>query len=287
MPDRLCLLSVHAHPDDEASKGAPTVAKYHAAGIRTVLVCCTGGEEGDILNPAMDTPEVRADIARIRMAELKASTDIIGYDVTVLLGYRDSGMPDSEANKNPAAFAQVPLEEEVERLVGVIRRERPQVVITYGDDHTGYPHPDHIRVHEISILAFDDAGDPDRFPEAGAPYAPAKLYYSVWPASRFKLIHAKYLELGMESPFDEKWLARLEHDEVYTTTIDIDGFQQVRGEALKAHATQVDPNSPFWFGLPPDAMREINATENFLLARSRVGGTDVTEDDLFAGVRLD
>ena len=285
MPDRLCLLSVHAHPDDEASKGAPTVAKYHAAGIRTVLVCCTGGEEGDILNPAMDTPEVRADIARIRMAELKASTDIIGYDVTVLLGYRDSGMPDSEANKNPAAFAQVPLEEEVERLVGVIRRERPQVVITYGDDHTGYPHPDHIRVHEISILAFDDAGDPDRFPEAGAPYAPAKLYYSVWPASRFKLIHAKYLELGMESPFDEKWLARIEHDEVYTTTIDIDGFQQVRGEALKAHATQVDPNSPFWFGLPPEALREIHPTEAFLLAQSRVGPTDVTEDDLFAGVR--
>ena len=285
MPDRLCLLSVHAHPDDEASKGAATVAKYHAEGLRTVLVCCTGGEEGDILNPAMDTPEVRADIARIRMAELKASTDIIGYDETVLLGYRDSGMPDSEANKNPAAFAQVPLEEEVERLVGVIRRERPQVVITYGDDHTGYPHPDHIRVHDISILAFDYAGDPDRFPEAGAPYAPAKLYYSVWPASRFKLIHAKYLELGMESPFDEKWLARLEHDEVYTTTIDIDGFQQVRGEALKAHATQVDPNSPFWFGLPPEALREIHPTEAFLLAQSRVGPTDVTEDDLFAGVR--
>jgi mycothiol S-conjugate amidase len=287
VPDRLCLLSVHAHPDDEASKGAPTVAKYHAEGMRTVLVCCTGGEEGDILNPAMDTPEVRADIARIRMAELKASTDIIGYDETVLLGYRDSGMPDSEANKNPASFAQAPLEEAVGRLVEVIRRERPQVVITYGDDHTGYPHPDHIRVHDISILAFDSAGDPDHFPEAGPPYAPSKLYYSVWPASRFKLIHAKYLELGMESPFDEKWLARLEHDEVYTTTIDIDGFQHVRGEALKAHATQVDPNSPFWFGLPPDAMREINATENFLLARSRVGGTDVTEDDLFAGVRLD
>lgn len=287
MSDRLCLLSVHAHPDDEASKGAPTVAKYHAEGIRTVLVCCTGGEEGDILNPAMDTPEVRADIGRIRMAELKASTEIIGYDETVLLGYRDSGMPDSEANKNPASFAQAPLEDAVARLVEVIRRERPQVIITYGDDHTGYPHPDHIRVHEISILAFDSAGEPDRFPDAGPPYAPAKLYYSVWPASRFKLIHAKYLELGMESPFDEKWLARIEHDEVYTTTIGIDGFQQVRGEALKAHATQVDPNSPFWFGLPPDALREINATENFLLARSRVGGTDVTEEDLFAGVRLD
>jgi mycothiol S-conjugate amidase len=287
VPDRLCLLCVHAHPDDEASKGAPTVARYHADGVRTVLVCCTGGEEGDILNPAMDTPEVRADIGRIRLAELKASTDIIGYDETVLLGYRDSGMPDSEANARPDSFAQAPLDEAVGRLVAVIRRERPQVVITYGEDHSGYPHPDHIRVHEISLLAFDSAGDPDRFPDAGPPYAPAKLYYSVWPAARFRQIHAKFLELGLESPFDEKWLARLEHEEVFTTTIDIDGFQDVRGEALRAHATQVDPNSPFWFGLPPEALREIHPTETFLLARSRVGPTDVTEDDLFEGVRRD
>jgi len=285
--DHLSLLSVHAHPDDEASKGAPTVARYHAEGVRTVLVCCTGGEEGDILNPAMDTPEVRADIGRIRMAELKASTDIIGYDETVLLGYRDSGMPDSEANTNPASFAQAPLDEAVGKLVEVIRRERPQVLITYGDDHAGYPHPDHIRVHEISLLAFDSAGDPDRYPEAGTPFAPSKLYYSVWPAARFRQIHAKFQELGLESPFDEKWLARLEHDEKYTTTIDIDGYQEVRGEALRAHATQVDPNSPFWFGLPPEALRDINATETFLLAQSRVGPTDVTEDDLFAGVRRD
>ena len=287
MADRLSLLSVHAHPDDEASKGAPTVARYHAEGVRTVLVCCTGGEEGDILNPAMDTPEVRADIGRIRMAELKASTDIIGYDETVLLGYRDSGMPDSEANKNPASFAQAPLDEAVGKLVEVIRRDRPQVVITYGDDHAGYPHPDHIRVHEISVLAFDSAGDPDRYPEAGPPHAPAKLYYSVWPASRFRQIHARFLELGLESPFDEKWLKRIEHDEKHTTTIDIDGYQDVRGEALRAHATQVDPDSPFWFGLPPEALRDINATETFLLAQSRVGPTDVTEDDLFARVRRD
>ena len=221
------------------------------------------------------------------MAELRASTDIIGYDETVLLGYRDSGMPDSEANTNPASFAQAPLDEAVGKLVEVIRRERPQVLITYGDDHAGYPHPDHIRVHEISVLAFDSAGDPDRYPEAGPPHAPAKLYYSVWPASRFRQIHARFLELGLESPFDEKWLKRIEHDEKYTTTIDIDGYQEVRGEALRAHATQVDPNSPFWFGLPPEALRDINATETFLLAQSRVGPTDVTEDDLFAGVRRD
>jgi mycothiol S-conjugate amidase len=281
----LCLLSVHAHPDDEASKGAPTVARYHAEGVRTVLVTCTGGEAGDILNPAMDTPEVRADIGRIRLAELKASTDIIGYDETVLLGYRDSGMPDTEANAHPESFARAPLDEAVGKLVEVIRRERPQVILTYGDDHSGYPHPDHIRVHEISILAFDSAGDPGRYPDAGPPFTPAKLYYSVWPASRFREIHAKFLELGLESPFDEKWLKRIEHDETWTTSIDIDGYQDVRGEALRAHATQVDPNSPFWFGLPPEALREIHPTENFLLAQSHVGPTYVTEDDLFAGVR--
>src|SRR5690348_9674777 len=95
---QLCLLTVHAHPDDEASKGAATVARYHAAGVRTVLVTCTGGEEGDILNPAMDTPEVRENLPEIRRRELDRAAEIIGYDQVVMLGYRDSGMPDSEAN---------------------------------------------------------------------------------------------------------------------------------------------------------------------------------------------
>ncbi len=287
MPDRLCLLSVHAHPDDEASKGAATVARYHAEGVHTVLVCCTGGEEGEILNPAMDTPEVRADIEGVRMAELKLSTEIIGYDETVMLGYRDSGMPGTEANARPDSFAQAPLDEAVERLVAVIRRTKPQVILTYPDEQTEYPHPDHLRVHEISVVAFDAAGDPARFPDAGAPFAPSKLYYSVWPAERFRQIHAKFLELGRESPFDEKWLARLTRDEPYTTSVNIEGFGDVRGNALKAHATQVDPNSPFWFGLPPEVLRDIHPVDQFRLARSRLGGTDVTEDDLFAGLRSD
>src|ERR1700678_2473235 len=111
MIDELCLLCVHAHPDDESSKGASTVARYHAQGVRTVLVCCTGGEEGEILNPAMDTPAVRANMGQVRLDELKAATDIIGYDETVMLGYRDSGMPGSEANARPDSFAQAPLEE--------------------------------------------------------------------------------------------------------------------------------------------------------------------------------
>ena len=300
MPDRLCLLSVHAHPDDEASKGAPTVARYHAEGVRTVLVCCTGGEEGEILNPAMDTPEVRADIGRVRMAELKASTDIIGYDETVLLGYRDSGMPDTEANARPESFAQAPQEEAVERLVAVVRRARPQVMVIYGDEQSGYPHPDHLRVHEIGVLAFEAAGDPGRFPGAGEPYQPRKLYYTGFSARRFRDIHEKFLELGLESPFDDAWQERWSSipESPLTTSVDITGYAAVRREALLAHATQVDPDSPFWFGLPPEVMDSIHTADEYQLAKvatvapdGTVTVTDVdaaamglTEDDLFAGV---
>jgi mycothiol S-conjugate amidase len=159
------------------------------------------------------------------------------------------------------------------------------VLITYPDEQTEYPHPDHLRVHEISLVAWDAAGDPTQFPEAGPPFAPSKLYYSVWPAERFRQIHQKFKELELTSPFDEKWLARLTRDEPFTTSIDITGFQEVRANALKAHATQVDPNSPFWFGLPPEVMRDIFPVDQFRLARSRLGSVDVTETDLFVGVR--
>ena len=196
----LCLLSVHAHPDDESSKGAGTVARYHAEGVRTVLVCCTGGEEGDILNPAMDRPEVKADIAAVRRAELDKAAAIIGYDEVEMLGYRDSGMPDSEANANPLSFAQAPMDEAVGRLVAIIRRTRPQVILTYGDEQGGYPHPDHIKVHDITQPAVDRAADPDWYPEAGEPWQVSKIYYSVWSRKRIELMHAKFLELASSRP---------------------------------------------------------------------------------------
>ncbi len=288
MSTRLCLLTVHAHPDDEASKGPASVARYHAEGIYTVLVCCTGGEEGDILNPAMDTPEVRADIAGVRRRELEAAAALIGYDELVMLGYRDSGMKDSAANAHPDSFAQAPLEEAVARLVAVIRRVRPQVIVTYEDDQQGYPHPDHLRDHEISVAAFDAAGDPDAFPDAGEPFAPLKLYYVGWSASRVMAMHEKFIELGLESPFDGAWRERAaKMVRNYSTTVDISDYAEVRRDALLAHATQVDPTSPFWFGLPPEVARTIHPVDEYILARSLVGptGDDVTEDDLFAGVR--
>ncbi len=279
-----CLLTVHAHPDDESSKGAGTVARYHAAGVRTVLVCCTGGEEGDILNPAMDRPEVRDHLAEVRRAELAEAARIIGYDDVVMLGYRDSGMPDTEANQRPEAFANAPLDDAVGRLVAVVRRTRPQVLVTYPEDQSEYPHPDHLRVHEITMAAWDAAGDPDRYPDAGPPWTPSKLYYTVWPRRRMLAMHEKFAELDLQSPFDDKWLARLQRTEPLTTSIDLAGFADIRGQALKAHATQVDPTSPFWFGLPPEVLRELHPYDDYFLAASRVGGVDGLEDDLFARV---
>src|SRR5438105_3885052 len=148
-------MQVHAHPDDEASKGAGTTAKYAEEGVRNVLVCCTGGEAGDILNPAVEQPGTPEKMHEMRMAELAESVRVLGYAELHMLGYHDSGMPDTETNSRPDNFANAPLEEAVGRLVRVIRAERPQVIITYRDDRNFYPHPDHIRVHEIQVPAFD------------------------------------------------------------------------------------------------------------------------------------
>jgi mycothiol S-conjugate amidase len=285
-PAPLCLLTVHAHPDDESSKGAGTVARYHAEGVRTVLVCCTGGEEGDILNPAMDKPEVKADISAVRRAELDKAAAIIGYDEVEMLGYRDSGMPDSEANANPLSFAQAPEDEAVGRLVSMIRRTRPQVVVTYSDDQGGYPHPDHLKVHDITRPAVDRAADPDWYPEAGEPWQVSKIYYSVWSRKRIELMHEKYLELELESPFTEEWFKRPSQDHRITTSIDIEGFAEVRFEALLAHATQIDPDSPFWFGLPREVAASIHPYDDYIRAWSLVDAA-TPEDDLFAGLRAE
>ncbi len=283
MGDDLRLLAVHAHPDDEASKGASLVAMYRAQGIAATLVCCTGGEQGDILNPAMDRPEVRENLAAVRRSELDASVKIIGYDRLDLLGYRDSGMPDSEANADPANFANAPQNEAVERLVRIIRRDRPQVVITYGDDQGHYPHPDHLRVHDITLPAFHRAGDAGWEPQLGEPWQPLKLYYSMWSMGRIRAMHEKLLELGIESPFDAHWFDRTDQDGRITTRVNVGEYQHVRGEALRAHATQIDPESPFWFALSDDIQRQIYPWDDYILAESLVD-TTIPEDDLFAGV---
>jgi mycothiol S-conjugate amidase len=300
--DPLTLLTVHAHPDDESSKGPATVARYHAEGVRTVLVTCTGGEEGEVLNPAMDQPGVKEHIAEVRREELEAAAGIIGYDEVVWLGYRDSGMPDSAANADPSCFARAPLDEAVGRLVAVIRRTRPQVVVTYPDEQKGYPHPDHLRTNEISELAFDAAGDPSAHPEAGPAWQPSKLYYVSWSIGQMRATHDKFIELGLESPFTPERIERFsaavaeaDAERRPVTVVDVTGFTAVRRASLRAHRTQVDPTSPMWFGLPDDVAESLYPFDEYICARDLTGrgpdgaGADtadgVVEDDLFAGIR--
>jgi mycothiol S-conjugate amidase len=296
MADRLCLLTIHAHPDDEASKGAGTIARYQAEGVRTVLVCCTGGEEGEILNPAMDRPEVIADLAAVRRAELQQATSIIGYDQVHMLGYRDSGMPESDANFHPECFAVAPLDEAVDRLVVLLRSERPQVVVTYPEEQSGYRHPDHLRVYDITQPAVERAADPDHRPDLGAPWQVDKVYFTMWSRARIMARHQAFLERGLESPYDERWFERPDMDHLVTTRVSIEGFTHVRREGLLAHATQIDPDSPFWFGLPPEVDEAVYPFDDYQLATTgsdpvgldgSADGDDVglKEDDLFAGLR--
>ena len=285
MSESLCILTVHAHPDDEASKGAATIARYKAEGIRTVLVCCTGGEEGDILNPAMDRPEVKENMGAVRREELARAAEIIGYQTVHMLGYRDSGMPESDANFHPECFAVAPLDEAVDRLVALLRLEKPQVVVTYPDEQGSYNHPDHLRVYEITHPAAERAADPAYRPELGEAWEVKKIYYSSWSRARILARHEAFLERGLESPYDDRWFDRPDTDHKITTRVSIEGFAHVRREGLLAHATQIDPDSKFWFGLPPEVDEQIHTVDDYRLARGHEH-SELPEDDLFAGLRV-
>jgi mycothiol S-conjugate amidase len=279
------IVALHAHPDDEASKGAATVARYSDAGVRAVLVCATGGEAGDVLNPAMDRPEVHERLADVRRAELLEAARIIGYHEVVELGFRDSGMPGSEHNGHPKAFCNVPFDEALEAVVGVIRRERPQLLFGY-DEHRFYQHPDHLRIRDLGVAAFTAAADPERFPESGDPWEVAKLYAPVFAVTRIRVLHEAMLERGLESPF-HGWLDRLQEGEAdysaaIMSRIEIGATLERARSALRAHRTQVDPDG-FWFQIPAEVIREVYPFEDFELLATRVPVTG-PEDDLFSGI---
>jgi mycothiol S-conjugate amidase len=287
MTEKLRLMTVHAHPDDESSKGAATLARYVAEGHEVMVVTCTGGERGSILNPAMDKPGVAENMAAIRREEMAEAARILGVEHR-WLGYVDSGLPEGDP-KPPlpeGCFALVPLEESTGTLVELVREFRPHVLITY-DENGGYPHPDHIRCHEVSVAAFEAAGDPERYPDRGEPWQPLKLYYS-HGFSRVKMrkIHEALLARGQESPYEE-WLAnwkddRPDPDDRVTTRVECADYFEVRSRALLAHRTQIDPNSR-WFALDPELERSLWPHEDYELARSLVD-TTLPEDDLFTGI---
>jgi mycothiol S-conjugate amidase len=279
-------MHVHAHPDDESSKGAASTARYVAEGVDVHVVTCTGGERGSILNPNMDRPEILANISEVRRQEMERARDILGIRQD-WLGFVDSGWPEGDPPPPlpEGCFALVPLDEATERLVRFMRSFRPHVVTTY-DEKGGYPHPDHIRCHEVSVAAFAAAGDADRFPDAGEPWQPQKLYYHHgWSYDKIKSIHDAMLAHGLESPYTErleKWERDPEWDKRITTRVPCGDFFGVRDQALLAHATQIDPDG-FWFAIPREIQQSIWPTEDFELVTSHVD-TVLPEDDLFAGI---
>jgi LmbE family N-acetylglucosaminyl deacetylase len=299
-PHRLTLMSVHAHPDDETISAGGVMAKAVAAGHRVVLVTGTRGEQGEIVIPAMDTPENHRRLGELRAVELESAMSELGVTEWENLGYRDSDMMGRPGNSDPRTFWQADLDEAAGRLTWLIRRYQPDVVTTY-NSFGGYGHPDHIRVHDVSIRAFARAGDPAWYPkqlEDGVePWAPSKLYETAIPASVREAMREAMKESGRPSFWDppedatpeqiaeqEAFLAKmLVPDEAITTWVDISGDPIDRKwRAIQRHATQIAMDSGFMvFG--EEGWKEHWAKEAFILRESTIE-TDKPEDDLFAGL---
>ncbi len=285
----LRLMAVHAHPDDESSKGAATMARYAREGVDVLVCTLTGGERGDILNKAMERPGVRANLAAVRRAEMARAREILGVRQQ-FLGFTDSGLPEGDPLPPlpEGCFALEPLEAAARPLVQAVRAFRPQVILGY-DENGGYPHPDHVKCHQVTVEAFEAAADPDRYPDCGEPWQPLKLYYfATFHKARFVALHEEMVRRGLESPYAERldeWVDNPDHPGLeITTRVPCGDFFEIRDQALLAHATQIDPQEGFWFACPRDVQQAAWPTEDFHLARSVVD-TEKPESDLFAGVR--
>lgn len=286
----LRLLAVHAHPDDESSKGAATTARYAAEGVDVLVATCTGGERGDILNPSFGAaPEGAEAMHALRREEMAAAARALGVRQR-WLGFVDSGLPEGDPLPPlpEGCFGLVPLEEAAAPLVELVREFRPHVITTY-DPSGGYPHPDHVMCHRVAVEAFHAAGDADRYRRAdgAAPWSPLKLYYNHdFSMNRIRTLHEAMQGAGLESPFGD-WVesrsAREIPEREVTTRIRVADFYPQRDAALVAHATQIDPDG-FFFAIPRDLEVDVWPYEEYELAESRVP-TTLPEDDLFAGVR--
>ena len=281
------LLAVHAHPDDESSKGAATSARYVAEGVEVLVVSCTGGERGDILNPSFGRAVASAEeMAVVRREEMAAAAAALGIRHR-WLGFVDSGLPEGDPLPPlpEGSFATLPLEVTAAPLVEVVREFRPHVMTTY-DPQGGYPHPDHIRCHDVSVEAFRAAAHAGRYEGTGAPWKVAKLYYNHdFSMARVRALHEAMVARSMDSPYAE-WIERVSEmdreERPVTTKVRIDAHYASRDAALRAHASQIDP-AGFFFAVPRDLEAQVWPHEDFELAASRVP-TQLPEDDLFAGI---
>ncbi len=285
MKQELRLMAVHAHPDDESSKGAATMAKYVADGVEVLVVSCTNGERGDVLNPALkNDPEILRNLPEVRRREMAQAQRILGVQ-HIWLGFADSGLPEGDPLPPlpEGCFALEPIEVTTEALVRVIRDFRPHVMTTY-DEKGGYPHPDHIMCHTVSMSAFAAAGDPGAYRHAGPAWQPLKIYYNqTLTKARIMSYHDAMEAAGLESPYGD-WISRWQDrgERTITTRVECADYFEQRDQALLAHATQVDPDGT-WFTVPMSMQKEIWPTEDFEAAVSYVS-IEPLESDLFAGL---
>jgi LmbE family N-acetylglucosaminyl deacetylase len=268
--DGLTLMAVHAHPDDEVLGTGGVFARYSEEGIRTVLVVCTNGEQGD--GPGGVKPgepgHDGAAVAATRLAELGKSVSYLGVRDVELLGYRDSGMAGWSANADPGVFCNIPLAEPAERVEDLMRQYRPQVVVTY-DENGNYGHPDHIQAHRVAVAAAEATG------------IPLKFYYSAVPKSGFARLRAALEASGADIEEIDVPEDFGTPDEMITTDIDVSAYVERKLAALAAHGSQTE--NSFFSRLPDDVVRLALSHESFVL-RSAPSGL-AREDDLFAGLR--
>jgi N-acetyl-1-D-myo-inositol-2-amino-2-deoxy-alpha-D-glucopyranoside deacetylase len=285
------LLLVHAHPDDECIGTGATMAKYVADGAHVTLVTCTLGEEGEILVPELEHLAANRNdaLGQHRIDELADAMKALGVTDQRFLGgpgrWRDSGMMGLPTNDRSECFWQADLDEAVGALVAVVREVRPQVVITYNEDG-GYGHPDHIQAHRVAVAAFDAAADPGRYPDAGTPWQPSKLYYTALPVSFLRMGWEALKELGEETPFGVASPEELpfgDPDETVSTRIDARDHLEAKVEAMRAHRTQIQVDGPF-FALSNNVGQRAFGFEHYRLVRGTPPPVGEVEEDLFAGI---
>jgi LmbE family N-acetylglucosaminyl deacetylase len=278
MPYR--LLAIFAHPDDEAGTGG-TLAHYIANGAAVTLACATRGEVGEISDPALATPEA---LGEVREAELRAACAHLGIQDLRFLGYRDSGMVDTPPNDDPRSLHQADPNKVVAQLVGLIREVRPHAIITF-EPSGGYGHPDHLAVHRGVVAAFDPAGDPDVFPEAGLAWQTPRLFYDVLPRSFLQQMRDLLQVYGLDTAafdiFDfnepDVWAEQVTH------LLDVSDYVTAKRNAFFSHRTQFGPDHPL-LRLPAEAIDSLFSQEYFIQARPPLPPQSPPLADLLAGL---
>jgi LmbE family N-acetylglucosaminyl deacetylase len=310
------LLLVHAHPDDECFSTGGLIARSIAEGRRVDLVVCTGGEEGEVHDPSLDADEARPRMREIRTAELDCSIAALsgsgpGELRLHRLGYRDSGMMDSEANKHPDAFWQADLDEAAGKVVAVIRQARPAVLVTY-DANGNYGHPDHINAHRVAVAAFLEAADPSRFIGSGDAFAVRKFYEIAFNRDRWFGVIGEMKERGIKLPWDFDDEADAagpagadaaepaepaepkpdEEPESFgrpeaeiTALVDVGEWAAAKLAAMECHRTQRQ-DFGWALDLPPDLQARVLSPESFVLTRWPERGVPdgLHETSLFDGL---